>query len=110
MIRYSFKRLKCKCQREQVMCNAHSAPACTDLNRDLIGVLDIVPPMTQRCKGDLTNNLAARGVCKRQHTIGALCNPQQEFMLSFWNACKRVQSATSLQSGHQRRRAETLQN
>src|SRR5437660_11880427 len=105
-----FQRFKLKCQRKQAMRNAQFTPTCTDLNRDLICVPDTLPPMIQRCKGGLTNNLAGRGVCKRERTIGALRNPQQELMLSFWNACKRTQSTINLQRGDQRRRAETLQN
>src|SRR5207248_828172 len=105
-----FQGLKLERQREQAMRNAHFAPTCTHLNRDLIGVPDIVPPMIQRRQRDLTNNFAGRGVGQRERTIGALCNPQQKLMLSLWNACKRTQSLVSSQRGDQRRRTETVQN
>ena len=45
----------------------------------------------------MANNLADRGVCKRERTIRALGVSQQELVLSFWKVCKRMQATLSFE-------------
>src|SRR5216683_2820298 len=60
-----FQGLKLKRKREQLMRDAQFAKAGTDLNRDLIGITDALPPIVQRRKGSLTNNFTCGGVSQR---------------------------------------------
>ena len=65
------------------MRNAHFAPACTDLNRDLISIANILPPVIYRRNSGLANNLARSCVGQRQHILRLPGNGEQQLMLAF---------------------------
>ena len=83
--------------------NAEIPPCCTDLDGDLIGVFEPLPPGIDGSERDLSNNFSAMSIGKGEPAIGALGEAEEQGMFALGKASKGSQPAVCSQALDKRR-------
>src|SRR5450755_4912882 len=86
-----------------------AAPVRTDLDSDLVKVLDALPPFVGGRNRHLADDLTRRCMGKRQGTVRTLRDIEEQVMLAFWQAGEGMQTTIRAQAFDQRRRTKVAQ-
>jgi len=104
-----FQGLKFKRKGEQLMRDTQFAKVGADLNRDLVGVTDVLPPGIQRREGRLSNYLARSGIGQCQPVFWLAGKVKQQLMLAFGKTREGAQPFIRSQPFYKRGLAATPQ-